>query len=1121
MHFKIYRSSAGSGKTYTLTKEYLKLVLAAPGHGAFDAHYFKHILAVTFTNDAADEMKARILKQLSKLAQLPENQQQGDGDLELIASELAAEFPNLKLSKADICRRAAWIHEAMLHNYTDFAVSTIDKFNNRIVQTFKKDLNIPYHYEIELDADELLEGAAVLLQEQAGSGENQYLEQLLVDFAIYEALEGRSWFISRNLEEAGKALMDEDKRTLLDETEMAEAEDFLKLKDRMMAYAAAVEQRVAALGQEALRLTEQQGLAVEDFPYGSTGYFGYFLKCSDPKHPKFFAKANKRMLAAIEKNEWTSKKARKDLKIAIEAISQDLVRIYKQIEAIREAEEEKYLLAKALSKQVFLMGTLNALNQALEAVKAKKGVIHISDTTRRINEIVESEPVPFIYERMGARYFHILIDEFQDTSRQQWHNLIPLIVTALARDTTSMVVGDSKQAIYRWRGGKAEMLVDLPKVPTLTRNTPLKQDALIFTRAQNPQVLDKNWRSHQEVISFNNQFFSYWRDLLAEHLPALQEHYREVAQQTNKQAGGHVELITLADPAKDRLTNKELKPLYLAQVEQLIRQSKTEGYDFGDIAILTSRKSDGAYLAEGLLNAGIPVVSRDSLLLSSSPAVRFLTGMMRLSLRPDDHLLKASLLGFVAGQQSDESQQHLLWLADHLETSDLFQIGDYWQQRYRIAFDSRQFWQSPLYEKLTLLIRAFGLHQDQTQQAYLAKLLDITLEFANKHGNNLDAFLQYWERKREDISISLPKGHDAVQVMTIHKSKGLQFPIVIVPFADWGTSRNRDHLWLPHHDPDFFPELGMVIVPAAKSLMETRYAKEIAAEKQAIFLDNFNKLYVALTRPEEKLYLLCRNEQSSGSGKTAIFNNKGEISMPSVSKMLCQFAHDMKLHKTTKQHLEAEPQAYETHHIFWAEHRGRAMPGKPRQWGAASSAPSPDTFTDAAAQPRLRRQRHHSELFDIAPADYFSDRLYGLLVHEALSHVTYRSDIPEAVRHLVSRGMLSQAQSANMVATLQQVTALPDIAAYFDPDAAWEVLNETEIIGFNQREGRLEIARPDRIMRRDRQAILLDYKTGQPRPAHQQQLDGYSSLLVAAGLRVIRKILVYVETQEVQIEDRW
>ncbi|MGB0524655.1 MAG: UvrD-helicase domain-containing protein, partial [Flammeovirgaceae bacterium] len=1070
MNFKIYRSSAGSGKTYTLTKEYLKLALAAPAlHGEFQPTYFQQILAVTFTNDAANEMKERILHRLAEFAQ-------GAPDeflLEMMVEEMQVEYPKLQLSKETLLLRAKKVHEALLHNYSDFSVSTIDSFNNRVVQSFKKDLQLPFNYEIELDTSDLREEAANMLQNRVQEHQDSALNDLLVEFAIKKADDGNNWYINADLEKFANNLFHEEKYEVIEKLSSLKPKDFKRAKEDLFAYLKKIEDQVKASAQKAVDLINQHQINLSSFARGRSGIGAYFEKHSKLEKPLHTIPTNSYVQQTVEKNKWTATKAPAEEKSAIEFISGDLAAFYQEIEAIKERERSNYTIAHSLRQTIYLLATINELDKHVESIKEQKNLVHIADFNRKINRIVEEEPVPYIYERLGERYMHILIDEFQDTSRMQWHNLIPLVVNALGFGMQNLVVGDAKQAIYRWRGGKSEMLVKLPHVPTAEEGSMIQEQVGIFHIEQNIQVLEKNFRSRQQIIEFNNAFFTQSNAWLSGKYPALGAYFAEVAQLPHQKKGGHVQLDLI-----DKCVKADFDAANLARVIEIIEEVEAQGYQKGDIAILTRTNLHGAYLAEKLLEVNIPVVSSESLLVGSSAAVRFIVDFFKLLHQPLSPILKVNLALSMQRHFSSinpELQGKTTILGKALKTlkekaalPELAPFNEFINAHFNIQLSILDLQILSIYETAEELIRICRLNELEDQQVYIQRFLDFILEFNQRYGNDVEAFLEYWERKESKLSISTPKSNQAVRIMTIHKSKGLQFPIVIVPFAEWGmVPKAGSTIWKTWDDNQVVTGLHSVILKINKELAQTDFSHVYDEEMQAAFVDAFNLLYVAFTRPESKLYVISKyNLRKDGELKDianllTFYMGRSEIPVTTELEIPIQVDSEAKLIQA-RQYILKEDYAFkeeaeaETQEVVY---------------------PTP-IFLHTQCRDQIRVRRNETRVVENKNEleEIISARKQGVLVHYAFEKIRYRNDIPKAAQALVNEGLLAPEEVDNLTQQLTTVVDLPEIKRYFTKGIGLKVYNEKEVLIGNQES--LQILRPDRIVFDGDQLIIMDYKTG-------------------------------------------
>ncbi|HEX8428053.1 UvrD-helicase domain-containing protein [Hymenobacter sp.] len=538
--FRIYSSSAGSGKTYQLTKEYLKLAL-----GDEDPGYFKRILAITFTNDAAGEMKARIIGALRQFAYPQEDEVATL--LAEVAAELAEEgkMPRFATTpeerQQEIRRRAQITFRLVLYHYADFAVSTIDSFVQRIVTAFTRELGLPATFEVELDTEAVLQTAVAALLEKVNRDPNsKLLARTLSEYALSRAEEGKSWNnLAGELVEFGGFLFNETVHEAVAQLQTLTLQDFRRLHETMRKRQEQIEAEFRAVGEQATAALEAASVTETDLYQGRSGIFGYATKWEERLQPE--KEANSYVRATVEQDKWYSGKVKTEAdRQRVNSAKAALLTAYEQFEQLRATVLPDYLLLAAMQPYLFHASLLSELNKIVDQVSRERNIVLISEFNRRIASIVLTEPVPFLYERLGERYNHLLIDEFQDTSVLQWNNLLPLVENAVATDNLSLAVGDAKQAIYRWRGGEMEQILRLHQGQTeaLINRAPnpemqalLRERYVTLDQTLEPASLNVNYRSAPEIVGFNNGFFSYIRQMHAA-FPLVQDLFGEEFQQT-------------------------------------------------------------------------------------------------------------------------------------------------------------------------------------------------------------------------------------------------------------------------------------------------------------------------------------------------------------------------------------------------------------------------------------------------------------------------------------------------------------------------------------------------------------------------------------------------------------
>ena len=530
--FRIYSASAGSGKTYQLTKEYLKLALGYPqpadptGERRYDPSYFKRILAITFTNDAAGEMKERIVGALRGFAQSVDGKH--NALLREVATELAAEGqlpPRLgtpEEQRREVQARAAATFRLVLYHYADFGVSTIDSFVQRIVTAFTRELGLPAAFEVELDTDSVLRSAvAGLLDRVNRDADSKLLSQTLADYALGQAEEGRSWNkLPDELLEFGRALFSESVHEAVAQLGQKTMADFRALDQDIRVRLAATEAEFRAVAEAAQAALDAAGVTAADLARGDQGIFGYATKWQKRMEPE--QAPNSYVLSTMREDKWYSTKVKSAAdRDRVDGVREELKTAFIDFERLREEVLPRHLLLRAIQPFLFHASLLSELNKLVESISRERNVVLISEFNRRIAAIVLTEPVPFIYERLGEKYRHLLIDEFQDTSVLQWNNLLPLVENAVGNGGLSLAVGDAKQAIYRWRGGDLEQILRLYQRDTGALAARAREPEMrrlladrYLTLQQNlePRALAVNYRSEPAIVSFNNQFFTYVRE---------------------------------------------------------------------------------------------------------------------------------------------------------------------------------------------------------------------------------------------------------------------------------------------------------------------------------------------------------------------------------------------------------------------------------------------------------------------------------------------------------------------------------------------------------------------------------------------------------------------------------
>lgn len=1036
----IYKASAGSGKTYTLVREYLAIALKEP-------RKFRHVLAITFTNKAANEMKERIISSLQLLKSgTPKSQQ--------LKTELAEK---VGLTEQDVEQRAAIVLADILHNYSDFNVSTIDSFVHRVIRSFTYDLNLPMSFEVEMDTDKLLTETVEILMDNLSKADDA-ITTAVVDYVEQNMADGKSWNIEHNLLALGKELFDEDAIQYIDLLSDLDLEAMKATRSSIAAFVFSLEEKLFKIGKSAVNEMVSIGLTADDFPYGNTGVFGYFYAYSNDTFPNE-PTGNTRVIAAIENDKWYTAKAASATKTLIDGVKEKLKTHYSSIIAELNTNGSDYYLAKMILKNYQAFMLLADMQRIMNQYKKENNIVHISEFQRRVHDIVKEQDAPVIYERIGEWFDSIMIDEQQDTSILQWRNLLPLIENSQFKNEDSLVVGDGKQAIYRFRNGKVEQFVALPAVYGSEKDFRVKErEVAINNYGVDLNVLQYNYRSRKAIVDFNNDFYEVLRDV-----PELKNKsiYADQSQlQGRKADGGYVSIDFLNDNDGE-ITIEQCRN---EKVLNIVNDALNHGYSYRDVSVLTQNNRHASDIASFLISMGVNVVSSESLLINNAQSVKLILSVLKYLDNPANEISRSEILYFV----------HTLIL----KTPFRFEQFNYKTSVY--DFDKQlseligNEFLSAYYSALGLvdLVRkislVFSLNQSDASVQFFT---DEVMAYSAHNRSNIREFLEWWNEVKHKKSIIYPDSLDAVRVMTIHKSKGLQFPIVIMADADWQV-KIRKRFWM-HVDKIWMKNVPLAIVSASKDLLKTEFADLYKEEESSTFLDVLNLVYVATTRAEDKLYILSteqKNPPASNNSVTALL-----YSYLSGKGLWDGFkTYEFGNVETVKESTEVKQTKEYLIHV--SESAIRDAPMRKNQ--------------------RLLWRNEIRQKID-----------WGNLLHSALKQIVYIGDESKVLRQLQLSGEVDDDTSIKLQKSIEQIVSHAQLSSYFSLGVS--VLNERPLL-MNS-----ETKIPDRVVVDGLNAVLIDYKTGEKNQEHKTQISEYASAIKNLGYQAVKKLLVYTEEMEV------
>ena len=1047
MELLVYKASAGSGKTFTLAIEYIKHLIADP-------RAYRHILAVTFTNKATAEMKERIVQTLYGLWKK-------DPSATAYLHCLQAELPamNLSLTEEDIRIRAGRALAYMLHDYSRFRVETIDSFFQSVMRNLARELELSPNLNIELDSDKVLSDAVNSLID--GLTLTSPVLPLLLDYIYERIADDKRWNVSDEVKSFARNIFNEGyvERGEALRAKMRHPEVIRLYKSLLKEMAEKALKQMADKGKRFEQILEAHHLSADDLRGGKNSIGSYFRKLkagklTDKDMP--LATINNSLKGA---NLWTTRHAERREEIMTLA-ERELLPL------LREAESQRPQAAYTVNscalslRHLDKLQLLNHIDEEVRCLNHEANRFLLTDTNALLHRLISEGDSSFIYEKLGSTICHVMIDEFQDTSRMQWDNFRLLLTEGLSQGYDSLIVGDVKQSIYRWRNGDWTILNNLkPGDSSLSQYIKVK-------------TLTTNRRSETRIINFNNLFFTtavkffnalHIKELQEPCLP-LQEAYHDVAQESPKaEAKGYVSVQLLeADEAED------YKQQTLAALGNEVRRLLAEGIQLNDMAILVRKNKNIPPIADYFdKELGLPIVSDEAFRLDASTVVCTLVDAIRHLAAPQDSIAKALLLSDLG-----------LWVDAPLPTG-------FTDRRDELVL-------MPLYELLEELYSLLALDQIQGQDAYLFAFFDAVANYLQDHSSDLADFVRYWDETL--CSKTIPGGEiEGIRIFSIHKSKGLEFHTVLIPYCDWKLENetNNQLVWcVPSDQP--YNELDLIPVTYSSAMATSTYKAAYLQERLQLWVDNLNLLYVAFTRAGKNLICWGRNEQKS-----------------TVSELLA----------------DVLPQISEQGTGSWDKTTHRFEYGTP-QPSTPSDRPSDKTANRLLQKPEklavqmvsahptvtFRQSNRSADFIAGLAEEETSHRMIdrGRLLHTLFASIKVLDDIDPAIDRLITEGVIAEKETEDDIRHLaHKAFSLPEVQDWYS--GKWRLFNECEIIW--QENGKLKTRRPDRVMMHNGETLVVDFKFGKPNKKYNRQVQSYIDLLVRMGANPasIKGYLWYVD----------
>ncbi|WP_106918118.1 UvrD-helicase domain-containing protein [Chryseobacterium aurantiacum] len=1042
--YTVINASAGSGKTYALVQRLLMICLRYPNQ----QQSIRNILALTFTNKAANEMKERILTWLGNFSA---SDYAGNADLKNM--QKAFEEQGLKITIDELHLRSKRLLDHVLHNYSTLNIGTIDRFNSRLVRSFSYELGLAKNFNLEIEAEPFLIEAVDKMLDQIG--ENETISNSFMDYVDYSLENNERINLNKNLYDSAKEFVKDIHYEHLKNNDSFDDANYENIKNTLRKEIVFNKKQAAELAASSIELFKSRNIEIEDFAQGKNGIGGFFTKVIDFYQQKragypFPTTLEESVINNYRKGA-SSKSKHKETEI-FEILDQLIENRMQLILLYIETQKKEKVLAALLPLKVN-----KEIQDELKKIEEENDLVLLSKFNILINENLKNEPSAFIYEKVGSQFQHYFFDEFQDTSELQWQNFVPLRDHSVSTENTSFtLVGDPKQSIYRFRGGESKLMLDIINKKEFS---PKEADLL---------VLKDNWRSAKNIVQFNNELYQYHsRDLEEEH----KNIFGADAEQTPKsKMEGRVKVNLI-----ENLTNDEFYDDTSERMRKDIQECLDNGFKFSDITILCRGNFDIFSYSQKLGNlkvryhgeeTNIKTISDKGLTLELSNTLKAVIEFLRWEINPKNKpclimmMYHLNTLGKVHMADFTLDMKEILDIEGHEE------ILQFIQQKYSIQLKQDNFPRFNLYNFIEYYINEFSVENKETD--FLLNFLEMLFNFTQNAGASTKEFLKYWDEEASSYTIQASENIDAIQIMTIHKSKGLEFPIVFIPMMN----KNRDSEFTNWFETSESAALKSVNINQFSKNLEV-YDEQIQSfNKKNSYKNLIDRLclqYVATTRPVEQLFFYLQKANKTSNNlellefiQTKNTENADEFDLYEVNTEML------------KKHSKTKSSSFKTKNIE-----------------------------------NLKNVNENSTSIKIAtPSKNYQVRnekvRIGLFVHELLSKINTKKDINKVLEGYALEGLITLEEKNEIQVTLEDI--VQTYAEFFDEK--WEVINEKDIM--ISENGESHISRPDRILKSDEGYIIVDFKTGERKDKDVAQVQGYKNILERLGKKVLKTQIIYL-----------
>ena len=1063
----VYKASAGSGKTFTLATEYIRLLVENP-------QCYRNILAVTFTNKATEEMKMRILSQLYGIwKQLPES----DKYLQNI-QEKTGLAPNV------ISERAGLALNNLTHNYNYFRVETIDTFFQSVLRNMARELDLTTNLRIGLNDYQVEELAVDQLIEDLTT--TDVMLQWILKYIMENISDDKSWNVIAQIKKFGQNIFKDYYKevSITLEQKMGEAGFFENYTTCLRDLRKAAEEYMKEIGESFFDTLEGEGLNVDDLSSKQRGIASFFNKLRKGTFdPSIITTTVANHLENIEK--WCPKtNPRRD--VVLQVVESSLIQILKCAVEAQEKQWKIFQSSNLTLRHLNQLRLLSSIEKKVREINETENRFLLSDTQQLLHSLIDGSDSPFIFEKIGTQLQHVMIDEFQDTSTIQWQNFKVLLAETMSHeDGSNLIVGDVKQSIYRWRSGDWRLLNGI--------------ENQFNSMLMEIKSLSTNYRSTRNVINFNNTFFRHaakveyqaLEELECDEREQLEKAYADVEQKVpdDKKDEGRVTI--------ELLPNNEYQESVLEHTVEYVRELIDAGVSQKDIAILVRYNNHIPLIAQYFLEnlPEVSIVSDEAFRLEASSAVCLMIQALHLLLHPDDQLTKAAIVKtWLCTVQGKELTDDQFMIAGN-------NFDEYLPEAYIGHFD--ELLTLPLYELAEKIYSIFQLHLLEGQGAYLCAFYDHLANYVNENTTDIQSFLTEWDENLSKKTIQSDETN-GIRLISIHKSKGLEFDHVIIPYCDWTLEKYSDNIiWCkPNEAP--FNDLPIAPIDYSPKMMGSIYEKEYLHEHLQNTVDNLNLLYVAFTRAAKSLYVV--GKRGAKNSRSALI----ELCLPLVAESMPEAQLDGM--EDNESAIVFEFGTYETSQPELPSQNNEKESSNPFLQKSEAISVSIRTYDSKVNFRQSNRSRDFIEGEDIDQQRRYIQA--GSILHEIFSTIQTEKDIPEALQRLQFEGILydEEMTAERITSMLRKRLSDPRVASWFSP--RWTLFNECTILSVE--DGEVHEHRPDRVMTDGNEWIVVDFKFGHPDPEYHTQVRRYMDLLSSMGHQNIKGYLWYVYSNKIE-----